>query len=423
MSDALLVVLLLAPTAAIGIAFAIEVDPAPLVRPALLSAAAVALVMLLTDATPRVGSWRPDQLALAAIVGTFVLAAAHTTKAEPVAPTLAASVAALGLALAPGDAPSPGAALLGGVAALVVLAPRGGGWWCAGAAVGLAIAASAAPLDGHGAVQVAVLTCGLAIAAGCVASRMARAAAVALPAVLVVGLRALPVVVASDRAHDVASVALGAAGLAMVALPFVVRRVRVQGSAPAVACWGLAAAVGAVPGVAAAAGLLGASAALAPALPVGFDAAVALPGAVALGDALLDARDAEAAVLGALAAATLAVIVLVRARPTRPSGAGLAAAGLGAWLLLRPSSWRWAGPPDMQAYTEAVAVALAAGLALVVPATIAAHRGIVPELPPPEPEPQPQPRPQRSWADRVRSAAAAGAMGCVAAALVRSGAL
>jgi hypothetical protein len=164
--------------------------------------------------------------------------------------------------------------------------------------------------------------------------------------------------------------------------------------------------------------LLGAGSVLAAALPAGLDTLATIPGAVALGDALVVGRGTTAAVLGALAAGAAVLLLGQRLRVARPGPAQLAAVGLTVWLVIRPTSWSWARPPDLDRYTEGVAIAVAAGLAV---AAAAVAGGLV-QLPTLAPSLPAAPR-HRSSRDRVAALAVTAALGCVAGALVRSGAL
>lgn len=355
-----------------------------------------------------------DALGVAAAVGAVLLCASVLSR-EDAPPVVFATVLVAGVLVA--DA-TPGAVLVVAAAALAVLAWTSG-WWAAASALGLTIASAAAPLDGHGNLQLAVLSVGLGIAAVGSSARPARATVVVLPAVLVVGLRTLPSVLdISVRSRNTAAIALAATGLAVIVLPLLRPRLRPADAAPAVASLALAAALGPVPGVAGAAGLLGAGSVLAAALPAGFAGLAAVPGAVAFGDALVDGRGVTAAVLGLLTAGAAVLLLGQRTRVARPGTAQLVAVGLTIWLLVRPTSWTWAEPPGFSHYTDGVALAAAAGLIAALVAVATGH-GRLPALP--EPVAPETAHPARR--DRSAPLAVTVALGCVAGALVRSGGL
>jgi hypothetical protein len=419
MADAVLVLALLAPLGAIVVALGLEMPALALARPMLLAAAAAITALLVAGSAPVAGPFEPDPLALAAAAGVLLLAATVLTAADATAPAGAAVVVAAAVLMAP----TPGTTLVGALVGLALLAPLRGGWSSAAGAAGLTIAAASTVLDQHAPAQLAVLGVGLGTAAIAVSARRGGTSVLVLPAVLVVGLRALPTVVdTSVRARNTAAIVLAAAGLAVIALPALPALRRrgwwANGAATAVAPFALAAALGPVPGVASAAGLLSAGSVLAAALPAGLDTLAATPGAVALGDALVDGRGTTAAVVGALAAAAAVLLLGQRPRVARPGSAQLMAVGLTIWLVLRPSSWSWARPPDLDRYTDGLAIAVAAGLVTVV----AAVAGGVAQLPALA-RPVEAPPSHRSSRDRAAALAVTAALGCVAGALVRSGAL
>ena len=165
----------------------------------------------------------------------------------------------------------------------------------------------------------------------------------------------------ADAHLSAAPATLALSGVAVAAALRLGRR-----PALALAALGMAAAVS-VP-TAPAGALLGAAAALA--LVVGHPVAAVLgiPGAASLASVVLPpGRSASGAIL---AVATVAVGLLLAhaarrstARPpsTRPPVEAGPALVLGAWLLLAPGTWGWAGPVGLQAYDRGVAVAVAAG--------------------------------------------------------------
>jgi hypothetical protein len=89
-------------------------------------------------------------------------------------------------------------------------------------------------------------------------------------------------------------------------------------------------------------------------------AAVALPGAAASAVALADAGGATKVALGVLAAITVLRLarVPVDARGGTPATATVAALVLGAWLLVAPQTWSWAGDAELTDWRTAVLVAL-----------------------------------------------------------------
>ena len=172
---------------------------------------------------------------------------------------------------------------------------------------------------------------------------------------------ALAVALGAGAHLSAAPATLALSGVAVAAALRLGRR-----PALALAALGMAAAVS-VP-TAPAGALLGAAAAFAVVVGHPVAAVLGIPGAASLAAVVLPpGRSASGAIL---AVATVAVALLLAhaarrptARPptTRPPLEAGPALVLGAWLLLVPGTWRWAGPVGLEAYDRGVAVAVAAG--------------------------------------------------------------
>ena len=423
MSNAAFVVALLVPIAAAVIALTLGWSLAPCLRVGAIASAAITVALLVADRHPTAGSARPDALALAAVVGTFLVVAVAVEPRDALVPTLAGTVAVIGLVVAPDGVPPAAGALLGALAALAVCAVGSSGWSAVGAAAGLTAVAAAAPMH-SGRLGMAVVAVGVAVALVAIATSPAltRAGAVAIPAVLVVGLRALPAIdgvpIESRRG---AAVMLAALALVLAGAPRVVRRLPDLGVAAPVGALALAAATAGVPGSVSAAAPLAAAAVLAVVVPPTLRALPAIAGAVVLGDALLDARGRTALVVAVIGGAALVLASVPRRRPTRPEPPQLVGAGVGAWLLLRPSSFAWTGNFRAHSYEVAVADAVAGGLVVVLVHALRRPDALAAlwDLPPAA-----RPRaPYRSPTERMVAPIAVVTLFAVSSALLRSGAL
>lgn len=342
-----------------------------------------------------------------------------------------------GLALIAGDA-SPrvaGAVLLGG-AVVAALTSRGDAAGTAAAVLGLVgmvvlvgglvrlatTGAESALLTSPGTggmllapqppepATAALLALGATAVAMAGALRPRSVAAPLLPVGLAVGVAALA---ALGPTGDAVALVLGAAAAAAAGAWAARPSAGPQPMVGALALLALAAAAGdaAVPaglpsGSLPAAWLLAASAVVT-AVALSAPAALsAVPGAAALTAVLVsDPEPARLAlVVLVLTAATLAAVAVDRGRAedggglTRPGAgehdpgpllAGVPAVVIGAWLVVAPGTWSWAGAPALEGWSEGLTLAFAGGLAGAV-GVAALGRVAVPDLPRlvgPDPEP------------------------------------
>lgn len=217
--------------------------------------------------------------------------------------------------------------------------------------------------DGSGAALLLVAGGSLLAFAGAAADTGAVARVLAVPG-LVVALAAVPE--APERA-----VAL-AAGAAAVAAAVVVRRAPAALALLAIAS--AAAATVPAPRLLAAAAVV----AVAVAAPLAT-AALAVPGLVVLASALsgapLSVTTASVGVTAVVVLAVLAGAAPSASRPDLGDSARLPAVALGAWLVLLPTTWRWAGaaPGALATYERGALQAVAVGLIAVLCASIIAH--------------------------------------------------
>ncbi len=419
MTNVLLVIALVAPLAAAAIAFAIELPMVTSVRAGALAGASIAGGLLAAGAHPVAGSLQPDPLALAAMAGAFLVLAVVADPRDAPLGALAGTAATVGVIAASHGSPSASGAVLGALAALAFASAGGSGWNATIAAGGLTVVALGAATDGRTALAVVAVGCAIAVVS--VSPHSTAVAAVALPAILVAGLRALPAVDSvAIEPRRTAAVVLAGVALAAAAVPWVVRRVPDLGVAPSLAALSLAAAASGVPGSLPTAAPLGAAAVLALALPAPIRMVPALPGIALFGDALLAARGRTALAVGVLCGIAVVLAAAPRRRATRPAVGQFAATAVGGWLVLRPSSFAWAGPLDAHSFEIAIADAAAGGLVVLV-AYALVHRDDVPArqaLPAGTRRPPPL-----RLAHRAAPFAVCVAMLAVAALLLRSGAL
>lgn len=217
--------------------------------------------------------------------------------------------------------------------------------------------------DGPGAALLLVGGGSLLAMAGTLADRGAVARVLAVPG-LVIALAAVP-----DAPERVVAVA---AGVAAVAAAVILRRTPAALALLAIAT--AAAATAPAPRLLAAAAVV----AVAVAMPLAT-AVLAVPGLVALASALSGA-DLSLTTASVGVAALLVLAVLAGAAPSaRRLSVGeaslLPAAVLGAWLVLLPTTWRWAGvhPGALATYERGALQAVAAGLLAVLGGAIVAH--------------------------------------------------
>ena len=215
--------------------------------------------------------------------------------------------------------------------------------------------------DGSGAATLLVAGGALLAVAAMVAPDGDVLRLVAVPG-LVIALAAVPE--APDR--GVVVVAAAAAVVAAVLL----RR-------PPVALALLAVAAAAFPAAAPAPRLLAAAAVLAVAVSVPLVTALAaLPGLVTLASVLAGTSvSLQSTFLAAGALVVLASMTSGVSSPRRPDVTALPALALAGWLVLLPTTWRWAGPPSsaVATFEDGALEALAAGLVVAVSGLVLAR--------------------------------------------------
>jgi hypothetical protein len=369
-------------------------------------------------------------VAPAAAGGALLLAAAPRPRRRlPAAgAALALALAAGGLALGVGDG-GPGLAVAGLAAAAVITAltgRRGDDGNLGPAALALAGTAAMAgglirvaartgdftlPADAPLGLDAGVLLVGGSAAVAVAAALRPRSATgVLLPFALALGVPAAALM--GDAGDGVALVLmlLAAGAGAAWALgprspwgdlrPLVAALALAALAAAAVATAGVPGSGAAVAGTRAAglpaAWLLAAAAVITAVTLVPLAALSALPGAAAMVVLLVaDPEPLHLMVVALIAATTVAGAVAVRRNPP-PQDGGAASSEPGAvvdpllvavptlvmglWLLLAPQSWSWAGTPELEGWTETVALALAGGLIAAV-AGGATGRVALPRLP------------------------------------------
>jgi hypothetical protein len=352
--NALLVVAVVAPLGSLVPAITL-LDSSVRWRQVSAAVAAIAWTILLVAARhPQVGALAPDELALAAAAGVALLAV--VLRGDEHAPLIGAGAASLTAGLAAGTRAelflgvAVGAVLLAAVRTRVAfLGPIATGGLLF-AAIGLRIGGP----RGAGVVVVAATVVGVVAA-----SASARSALVLLlPVALALGLRAAPTAVPAPWL----AVGLGATG-AILALPWV----RFAAPAAAFVPWAMVAAVAPVGATGAARAIAaGAVLALAAGGPVARLAAV--PGAVVLAHALATTTHGSRGALAVAAAVTIAGLSRGPSRtdPVRARAVDLLPLALVAALVLRPTSWAWLRISGLDAYTDGMAVGVAAGLAVLV---------------------------------------------------------
>lgn len=344
------------------------------------TAVTVAFVILAVSGGGRLAGVDVSPLAAAAAAGAAALGASlrpqpatqgRAGKLRPLAPlAVLLAVPAVSAVAAAGRSPVAMLVAVAGVVALDVavngergLAPAG----MVAIGLGLALAGfvaadpdpSAWTLTVSGPAEAAFVTAGGAVVV--LAGALARDPRLLARVAVVPG--ALLAVTAVPHVDGLAAAAVLAGGGAAVAAAL-------RQPAAGAALVGLAAA--ATPATEGAALLLLAGAVLAVPLRPPWAGAPLLPGAVALTFELAWAPVEGAGVVVAVGAAVVAMVMAaVPGGRLRLRAGHVPAVGLGAWLVLAPGSWTWAGPPELEAYEVGVTRAAAAGLLAVV-ATAAA---------------------------------------------------
>ncbi len=342
-------------------------------------------------------------LALAAATGGLALGAGQDGAGWVVGGLAAAGVLVALVGRAGGDEPLGSSALvLAGTAVLV------GGLARLVATTG----ALDLPSDGRLALDVGLLLVGGSAAVTVAATlRPRRSAALLLPVALAIGV---PAAAALGAAGDAVALVLmllalaTSAGWAATTSQFPDARLLAAAlalaalaaaSVPSAGIPGTDAAIGGIRAAGVPSAWLLASASVITAISlVPLAALCAIPGVAALAVVLVADPEPARLALACLAGVTVAVGVAAVRRLTAEADEGgepartgadagarphlgpiLAAApapALGAWLLVAPSSWTWAGPVRLQGWPDSVALALAGGLLVAVAAGTAGRVAI-----------------------------------------------
>jgi len=370
--NALLVFAVLAPVVALVPALTLDLDTARWSEIGCLVAAALWFVLLVGGTDAKAGSFAVDELAVA---GSFAAALLGARAGGAAAAGVTLTTA--GLAVGTARAPSTVAPLLAIAAVAVLAAARGEGRapFAAVVAAGAAAAAFGLHLGGHGGAATVVLALAV-VAVGAVATPSVLV--VVVPAALVEAIRIGPTLAGTPTAKWTA-VAVAALSLAAAVARTVDARARAIPVAVVVLPWVCAAACAPFAGTAAAARALAAGAVLALVLGGAAALVAVLPGAVVLVDAVAGGAGPARAALAALALAVAwSVASGDRGAPRRAGASDAVAAVLAAWLVVRPAGWTWLRTQGLRAYTDGVALALAAGLVAAVAVAGAAREVAVP---------------------------------------------
>jgi hypothetical protein len=387
---ALLLLALAAPVAGALAAVVLPERAVTVGRVAALVAAVCWFALLLDASSVSSGRFHSLPLVAAAGCGTALVAAAVDAAALQRPALAGVALAGASFALAAGRTATDGAGLAAGlavaaVAALAAVRPTSREWLPAVAgvvavAVGVVALRAAAnswqlPLaDGalvyRGEGLLLLFGAALVVVAGSQWAR--RPAALLVPLGLFVAAQAAPVARGSDGvAPATVLLALAAAAAALAARA---GRPLLDRPTAALALFALAALIG--PGVTRPAGLLlAAGATLASTSGSPAAAALGFPGGVALAVGLAARGGPTAFLEGALAAVVvlaLAAGALRGGTPARPPAWMAPVLFLGAWLLVAPGSWAWAGPAGLGPYDLGAGRAVAAAALCLV---VLAHTG------------------------------------------------
>jgi hypothetical protein len=419
-AEVVLVASVLAPLVTLVPAFTLPADPERFGRAGCMLAAAGWGVLLIGGQHPEVGRFAPDELAMAAAIGVSLFGA-RAIGASAVPVTVVTAALAIGH---PGD-PSTVAPLLGIALVAVLVAVAGRTHPVTTAAVALAVVVGAVGVNLENTAGPALVVVSSAAVAVAASVTLRSPLVVVVPAALVEAIRVGP------RLADTTTSRWLAVGLAVLALlvlagPAVNWRVPPFPIAAALVPWALIAAVGPFADAIEAARPLAAGAVLALLLGGPLALVATLPGTVLLADSVAGGSGATRLALGALAFAAIALACFTQPAeqdsPTEPVPVDAVALALVVWLVVRPTAWTWLQVSGLRSYMQGVALgtaaALAAGIALY--SLGAAWHGADPArlLLADTAEPVTAPAHVR----RV-TAAAALAMGIVAAVLVRSASL
>ena len=344
-----------------------------------------ALVLLVAGQHPDIGGLAPDDLALAAMIGTMALALATRTTARGELLALTSTAGMIGLAVGEPGRPSTVAPLLAVavVSALSTVARDAG--IIAPAVVGLSTVGTAWGLRTGGRGGAAAVVLGVVAVAIAAAFVSRRSLALVLPTALVLGLRVAPTLSGTSTARWV-SVAAGASAVAVALAPAVATRWRlaIPAAGAVLVPWVLAAAVEPVPGTSTAARALAIGAVLAVVLGGPITLLAALPGTTMLAGYVIDGSGWPRTALGLLLLLTLAAVVFTRTAPAEAHirTIDVVALAVGGWFLVRPTAWTWAHVARLSAYNDGSVAALAAALIVFVVSTERSGRVDVESLAP-----------------------------------------
>jgi hypothetical protein len=425
-ADALLVAVLLAPLAAVVLAVAAAVpnDDRRWTTGGCAIAALGSTVLLVAGEHPHVSRLSPDDLALAAAVATAVLALGVRSSART--PVVAAAVTVATCAIASGapGQPSTVGPVLGIAAAVVLLtlSRETARLTTAAMSIGVVVVAAGVRGGGHGGAATVIIGAALVAIASSLSPR--RAATVVVPLALLIGLRVAPALAGTPSARWLALV-LALAGAVLALAPVIAPRFhRSPAVCAALVPWTLAAAVGPLAGMSVAARALATGAVLAVALGGPLALLAAAPGAAMLMYAVADGHGWPRPVLAVLLVTTVVGLTSARAGQAtarlRPIDAVVLA--VGAWFVLRPTSWAWARAAGLRAYTDGTVLAAAVALIAVVVVTVSGARIATERLTPWIVSDEDQTASSSGGVEMVMVAATV-LMGLLAAALVRSASL
>ena len=423
-ADALLVAVLLAPLAAVVLAVAAAVpnDDQRWTTGGCAIAAAGSVVLLVAGQHPHVSRLAPDDLALAAAAATALLALGVSASARTPVVAAVVTVATCGIASgAPGQPSTVGPVLgIAAAVALLTLTRDSGRLTTAAVSIGVVVVAAGVRAGGHGGAAAVIIGAALVATASSLSPR--RTATVLMPLALLLGLHVGPALAGTSTARWLAGV-LGIAGAGLALVSAIAPRFA-PGVGAALVPWTLAAAIGPLAGLPVAARALAAGTVIALALGGPLALLAAAPGAAMLVYAIADGHGWTQPMLAVLLVATLVGLTSGQAGPAtaRLRVVDTVVLAAGAWFVLRPTSWAWARVAGLRAYSDgtvlAAAVTLIAGVLLTIGGARLATEPLAPWIVADEAQAA-----SPSARVPVVMVAAAGLMGLVAAALVRSAAL
>ena len=421
-ADALLVAVLLAPLAAVVLAVAAAVpnDDERWTTRGCAIAATGSVVLLVAGQHPHVSRLAPDDLALAAVAATALLALGVRTLARTPAVAAMVTVTACGITAGVPAQPStvgPVLAIAAGVA-LLTLTRDSGRLSIAATSIAVVVIAAGVRTGGHRGAAVVIIGAALVAIVSSYSPR--RAATVLMPLALLLGLHVGPGLAGTSTARWL-TVVLGIAGAGLALLPSIAPRCAAPAMCAALVPWTLAAAVGPLAGTPVAARALAAGSVIALALGGPLALLAATPGAAVLAYAIADGHGWPRPVLAVLLVATVLGLTSAQAGQTaaRLRGVDTMMLAAGVWFVVRPTSWAWTRLAGLRAYTDgtalAVVVAVIAGAVLTITGGRLATEPLTPWIVASE-----ERAAVPSGRVGVVVVAAAVLMGLVAAALVRS---